>query len=254
MNCTTGPTSSKRTSRRFIRCIANGRDRCACGSDGTHHDGSSSDSSGFRLSARIAAEAAMTTRVKTGGLVLLWVISGTTLIGAQAQVTPPSAYVTFFLFDAGASDGAGLDAGIKAQIEMELADKGLIETSPDDAEAIVITHTATREKHSRDSMYDGWGGWQWRAADPHARSEDYKPGTLVVDMFDAWSKQLLWHGASTPPSHSSDRAHAMKAVAAVFRTFPEPDVDARAQTRSDLVRRVGAGRSMQILFSPSPAV
>jgi Domain of unknown function (DUF4136) len=197
----------------------------------------------------------MTARQIAGSLVALWTIGGASVHAADLQPTSPSVYVTFFILDGNTPDRTDLDSAIKAQIEIALADKGLVETSPEDAEAVVVIHTATRTRHSRAALYEGWGGWQWRGADAHAAgSEDYKPGTLVVDMFDAWSKQLVWHGVSSPLSPDSKASHESKAVAAIFRTFPAPPADAAARRHGGATRPADADRVMQILFSPSPAV
>jgi hypothetical protein len=188
-----------------------------------------------------------------GRLVALGMIGVAPAHASGGQATPPSAYVTFFVLEGNAPDRADLDSQIKARIEMALADKGLVETSPQDAEAVVVIHTATPTKHSRSTLYDGWGGWQWRD-DAHAGREDYKPGTLVVDMFDAWSKQLVWHGESIRLSRNSSNHQELKAVSTIFRTFPEPPADAVARRRGEPARSADADRLMRVLFSSSPAV
>jgi hypothetical protein len=195
----------------------------------------------------------MTTRELAAGLVALGMIGVAPAHASGGQATAPSAYVTFFVLEGNAPERADLDSRIKARIEMALADKGLVETSPQDAEAVVVIHTATRTKHSRSALYDGWGGWQWR--DPaHARAEDYKSGTLVIDMFDAWSKQLVWHGESSPLTRQFSDHHDLKAVSTIFRTFPEPPEDAVARRRGDPARPADADHLTNVLFSASPAV
>ena len=98
---------------------------------------------------------------------------------------------------------------------MELTGKDFIETAPDEAEAVVVVHTVTAAKHSREALYEGWGGWGWRLTDSHlpVRIDDYKVGTVVIDIFDAWTKMLVWNtsaperGSTTGASlHASDRA------------------------------------------------
>jgi hypothetical protein len=195
----------------------------------------------------------MTARELVARLVALTMIGVAPAHASGAHATPPSAYVTFFVLEGNAPERADLDSQIKARIEMALADKGLVETSPQDAEAVLVIHTATRAKHSRAALYDGWGGWQWRD-DAHARSDDYKPGTLVIDLFDAWSKQLVWHGESSPLLPNSSEHRDLKAVSTIFRTFPEPPADAVARRRGDAGRPADADRLMHVLFSSSPAV
>ena len=72
----------------------------------------------------------------------------------------------------------------------------------------VVAHVATKERQSLDAMYAGpsWGGWGWGpgwygmgmnmgATTTHVRT--YTVGTLVVDMFDAKTKQAVWRGTAS---------------------------------------------------------
>jgi uncharacterized protein DUF4136 len=66
----------------------------------------------------------------------------------------------------------------------------------------VVVHAATKTKHTYETLYDGWGGWGWRRwgggfGGATTYVNDFKVGTVVVDMFDARSKQAVWHGSAT---------------------------------------------------------
>jgi hypothetical protein len=53
--------------------------------------------------------------------------------------------------------------------------------------------------------------------------QDYKEGTLVVDMYDAKTKQLLWRGSAEGTlSNKADKNETKleKAVAKMFKDFP----------------------------------
>jgi hypothetical protein len=53
--------------------------------------------------------------------------------------------------------------------------------------------------------------------------QDYKEGTLVVDMYDSKSKQLLWRGSSedTVSNHAEKNEKNLdKGVAKMFKKFP----------------------------------
>lgn len=184
------------------------------------------------------------------------------------KVTPTRAadvgaphYVTFFMLDGNSSGNVVIDERIKSGIEMALADKGLVDTSPEDSEAVVIAHTATAERHSRPAFYEGWGGWQWQrersAAMPAA--EDYRVGTLVVDMFDARTKELIWHAFATDavPKSPNQQLHATdRAITRIFERFPWP-----SSTAQGIVRAVGDSEpaattvaAPRIIFSPTPAL
>ena len=173
-----------------------------------------------------------------------------------------SSFFTFFALQGNSSGAPAVDRELKAEVEAALADRGMIATPPDEADAVVIVHAATTTTHSRDAFYQGWGGWAWRVADAGGMSpsETYKTGTVVVDIFDAWTKQLVWHGSA--PNALSGRSsldtlntHAIKnAVASVFLTLSSGsariawhDADTRRQTTP-------ADQTMNIIFAPSPAL
>jgi hypothetical protein len=166
-------------------------------------------------------------------------------------------YATFFVLQGNSSGSTTVDRQLRSDIEAELTDKGLVEASPEEAGAVVIVHTATPARHSRTAFYQGWGGWHWRIADPRTSNadDDYRPGTLVADVFDAWTKTLVWHGAATDRvATSAGNAHLTHHSAArIFTHFPF----AGSQTAS---RAFGAARPtvgeqrLQIIVSAQPAV
>ena len=80
----------------------------------------------------------------------------------------------------------------------------------------------TKNQQTLDTFYDGFGGgWGWRRfggggfGDATTTTENYKVGTLVVDLFDANTKKLLWRGSpsdtlssnSTKTSGNLTRVH-----------------------------------------------
>jgi uncharacterized protein DUF4136 len=174
--------------------------------------------------------------------------------GAQPQ--DASTYVTFFVLKGNSPDAR--DEDVTAAIAAALADHGLLETPPEDAEAVVVINTATSAKHSRPAFYQGWGGWDWRRGEVRSnhRSEDYKPGTLVVDVFDAWSKKLVWQGAASLPETSGASAGRaiQKTVRRIFRDFSPVGDDAGSRPLT-LTQTSGLPDTlMRIVFSPTPAL
>jgi hypothetical protein len=181
------------------------------------------------------------------------------LRSTSSALSPAANYVTFFVLAGNSSGNPEVDQQLTAGIEAALADKGLVETSPGEAEAVVVVHTATPARHSRDAFYEGWGGWAWRdknAASP-AKTETYTVGSVVIDIFDAWTKNLVWHGFTRQPlrTESNESVHALKrAVTRMFAAFPPPGRDPRASAAA--VDRSGAraDTSMSIIFSSRPGV
>jgi hypothetical protein len=185
---------------------------------------------------------------------------GIELRSTPLALSPASTYVTFFVLPGSPSGNADIDREFNAEIEAALADKGLVETSPEEAEAVVVVHTATPTRRSRDAFYQGWGGWAWRVPDTRstAHNEEFAVGSVVVDIFDAWTKKLVWHGFAphAVSTESKDESvHAIKrAVATIFAEFPSADGDASARIAGGKRSPATPGTSMDIIFSPRPAL
>lgn len=62
----------------------------------------------------------------------------------------PSGYVTYFILDRQTSGNPAMDRQLDSDIVMALAEKDLAETAPQDAEAVVVVHTASAARHSRE--------------------------------------------------------------------------------------------------------
>ena len=70
------------------------------------------------------------------------------------------------------------------------------------ADAQVVLHGASKTKHSLNTFYSGMGGYGWRGwgaggfGTATTNVSEYTEGTLVVDIYAAKSKQLLWRGVA----------------------------------------------------------
>jgi hypothetical protein len=87
--------------------------------------------------------------------------------------------------------------------------------------AIEITHN----QQTLNTFYDGFGGgWRWGGfGDATTTTETYKVGSLVVDLFDARSKNLIWRGSSSDTlSNNADKntKNLDKGVQKMFSHFP----------------------------------
>jgi hypothetical protein len=97
------------------------------------------------------------------------------------------------------------------------------------ADAEVMIHGATQVKHSLNTFYTGMGGgWGWRGfgggmATGSTSVSDYTVGTLVVDIFDAKTKQLIWRGTAADELKSKQeqrQKQVTKASDKLFKKFP----------------------------------
>ena len=119
------------------------------------------------------------------------------------------------------------DARIKSAVDAQLAAKGWTQVDSGGDVAIVAIGTSHTER-TLQTFYDGMGGgWRWRGfggmGEATTTEEDYKEGTLVIDMYDGKTKQLIWRGSSEDTvSNSAEKneKNLDKGVAKMFRKFP----------------------------------
>ena len=138
-----------------------------------------------------------------------------------------SRYNTFFMMKGNSSGNPLLDQRVIDDVKAALTSKGWVEVPEGEGRAAVIAHAATRTKHSYETFYDGWGGgWRWRMGGIGSSTtyvQDYKVGTVVVDIFDADSKQAIWRGSAADAlsDNQKDNAHATEAaITKMFSNFP----------------------------------
>jgi len=107
-------------------------------------------------------------------------------------------------------------------IDAQLSAKGLqkVEESqhPD---LIVVTGSGMKQQTS----YNAWGtgGWRWGGGMETVTPETTNVGTLVVDIYDANAKQMVWRGISqgTLSNKGSKNEKEMnKAIDKMFRKYP----------------------------------
>jgi len=140
-----------------------------------------------------------------------------------------SNYHSFFIMKGNSSGNALMDQRAQADVERTLASKGWVEVPEGQGQAAVVVHAATKTKHTYETLYDGWGGWGWRRGwgggfgGATTFVNDYKVGTLVVDIFDAKTKQAIWHGHASDAlsDNASSNAEATRqAIDKMFTNFP----------------------------------
>jgi hypothetical protein len=119
------------------------------------------------------------------------------------------------------------DARIKSAVDAQLASKGWTQVATGGDVAIVAIKT-TKTQRTLQTFYDGFGGgWRWRGGggfgDATTTEQDYKEGTLVVDLYDGKTKQLIWRGSAEDTlSDKADKNEKSldKGVVKMFKDFP----------------------------------
>jgi hypothetical protein len=117
------------------------------------------------------------------------------------------------------------DGRVKDAVDKELQSKGLSQV-PSGGDVAIVAVGTTREKPTLETFYNGgFGGWGWRGFGDTATTtvENYKEGTLVVDMFDPNTKKLLWRGTSSDTLSDKPEKNEKKlekGVDKMFKDFP----------------------------------
>ncbi len=116
---------------------------------------------------------------------------------------------------------------VLAEFDETIAGKGWKKAAEGQSDIIVILHGATQTKRSASTFYSGGGGYGYRGYGGVSSAQtvvsEYTVGTLVVDMFAATSKNLVFRG--TAEDEISDKAEKNakkleKASAKMFKDFP----------------------------------
>jgi len=118
---------------------------------------------------------------------------------------------------------------IKTAVNGVLAAKGWTQVDSG-GDVSIVAMEITHNQQTLNTFYDGLGGgWGWRRfggggfGEATTTTETYKVGTVVVDLFDSKTKQLIWRGsASDTLSNNSDKniKNLDKGVEKMFKNFP----------------------------------
>ena len=114
---------------------------------------------------------------------------------------------------------------IKEAVNTALPAKGLTPVASG-GDVSIVAIEMTKNQQNLNTFYDGFGGgWRWGGGFGNATTtvDNYKVGTLVVDLFDAKTKTVIWRGSSSDTlSDKSDKniKNLDKGVQKMFEHFP----------------------------------
>ena len=118
---------------------------------------------------------------------------------------------------------------IKSAVNAALTAKGWTRVDSG-VDVSIVAMEITHEQQTLNTFYDGFGGgWGWRDfggggfGEATTTTDTYKVGTLVVDLFETKTKQLLWRGSSSDTlSNNSEKniKNLDKGVEKLFKNFP----------------------------------
>jgi hypothetical protein len=178
----------------------------------------------------------MNVKYKIFGTVGIMLISATASLAQQVKTDYDRGadfgrYKTYSWEKVQTQDQLWIDR-IKEAVNAALTAKGLtpVESGGDIA---IVAIEMTKDHQTLDTFYDGFGGgWGWRRGggfggfgDATTTTETYKVGTLVVDLFDAHAKKLIWRGSASDTLSDKSAKNIKnfnKGVQKMFDHFP-PD-------------------------------
>jgi len=116
---------------------------------------------------------------------------------------------------------------IERAVDGELSSKGWMKVESG-GDAAIPAFGSTHERQTLQTFYDGFGGgWRWRGfGGPDLATttvENTPVGTLVVDIFDAHTKQLIWRGTAQKTLSDKPDKNEKKLeqeVGDMFKHFP----------------------------------
>ena len=149
---------------------------------------------------------------------------------------------------------------IKSAVKAALAAKGWTEV-PSGGDAALVAVETTRDQQALDTFYNGFGGgWRWNGfggfGEATTTVETFKVGTLVVDIFDANSKKLIWRGSvSDTLSNNSDKniKELDKGVNKMFNHFPPRAGRISPRFEAGYARTLGNSGALSICVNANQA-
>lgn len=120
---------------------------------------------------------------------------------------------------------------IVSAVDSALLSRGWREASAWEADLLIVAHVTSRREETLETIYESpnWQGWRW--SDVHhvgdARSlqriDYYTIGTLIIDLFDARTRQVVWRASAegmVPDSPDKINATIDATVPRMFAKLP----------------------------------
>ena len=127
------------------------------------------------------------------------------------------------VIEGGAHPNQIVDAQIKQSVDSQLAAKGLTKTDSDKAD-LYVGYQISIDKEKQWNAYGMGGGVRWGGM-ANATSSTISNGTLVLDIYDPATKQLVWTGSASKtldPSSSQEKnqKNLDKAMQKLLKNYP----------------------------------
>ncbi len=114
------------------------------------------------------------------------------------------------------------ESRIKEAVDRDLQAKGWQKQAGGDVALMAVGSTHNQQEY--ETFYNGLGGWRWGGfGETTTTTENYRIGSLVLDMYDAHNKQLIWRGVSSDTLSDKPEKNEKKldkAVDKMLKDFP----------------------------------
>ena len=115
------------------------------------------------------------------------------------------------------------DQRVKDAVNSQLAARGWSQV-PEGGDMVVSARGVIRDEQQLNTFYNGFGGRRFGGFGNSTTTVDtYKVGSLIVDMFDGSTKNMLWRGMSSDTLSDNPDKNAKnldKNVQKMFQHFP----------------------------------
>jgi Domain of unknown function (DUF4136) len=106
-------------------------------------------------------------------------------------------------------------------VDSQLASKGMTKTDSDKADLYIGYQTAVHQE----TQWDAWGSRTFGMGTGSWTSSTISVGTLVLDMYDPGTKQLVWTGSATKTidtgsNHEKHMKNLDRAMAKLLKNYP----------------------------------
>jgi hypothetical protein len=161
------------------------------------------------------------------GFVLALATSGAAAQDVKVNSMPGVDFSKFHTYkwvsiEGGSHPNQIVDQEIKQSIDSQLVTKGLTKTDSDKADLYVGYQTAV----DQEKQWNAYGmGGRWAGGMATATQSTISIGSIVLDMYDPSTKQLVWTGTASktldPSSNQQkNQEHLNKAMAKLLKNYP----------------------------------
>ena len=128
-------------------------------------------------------------------------------------------YKTYAWVDGTKSPNPLGEQRIHAAVEQRMAAEGFTKVT-ENPDVAIATHVLVEEKKELTAY--GYGGYpRWGGGMATARVDTYVQGTLVLDMYDAKTKQMVWRGVGTDTASDQAQKNTKKVNSALDKMFEQ---------------------------------